>query len=132
MIKSIVVFVITSGVLVGFPVGSGAAAPGATDSSTDSSDSVEILEITRHTPIKLSRLRNTSSVAFQVSATGVMAVFYAHDGAPTFFWTSTDMDSRMSTGTAHGGKVRAMQAKHTANTTMQASKSLTSRIITQG
>ena len=53
-------------------------------------DETEILSITRHMPTKLSRLRSTSSVAFQVSATGVVAVFYTHDGAPTFFRTSTD------------------------------------------
>ena len=52
--KNIFLLAITSALLASFPVPSAADAPAATDSSADSSNSTEILEITRHAPTKLS------------------------------------------------------------------------------
>ena len=88
--KTIVPLAITSVLLVGYLPCSAAGAPTTPDSSTDSSESVEILEITRHPPTKLSPLQHQNTSALAVSGTGVVAAFYGYDGAPRFFRTSTD------------------------------------------
>ena len=88
--KNIFRLLITSALLVGFPLVSAADAPTTPDSSTDSSESVEILEITRHPPTKLSPKLHQATSALTVSGTGVVAAFYGYDGAPRFFRTSTD------------------------------------------
>ena len=88
--KNIFRLLITSALLVGFPLVSAADAPTTPDSSTDSSESVEILKITRHPPTKLSPKLHQNTSALTVSGTGVVAAFYGYDGAPRFFRTSTD------------------------------------------
>ena len=88
--QPVILLIITSVVLVGFPLGAVADAPSTPDSSTDSTESVEILKITRHRPTKLSPLRNQNTSSLSVSGTGVVAAFYGYDGAPRFFRTSTD------------------------------------------
>ena len=85
-----VLLAITCSVFLGFPLSCAADEPAARDSSTDGRDSVEVLEITRHPPTKLSPLRNQNSSCLSVSGTGVVAAFYGYDGAPRFFRTSTD------------------------------------------
>ena len=96
IMKTNVLLAITCSVFLGFPLSCAADTPTAPDSTTDSvtstagSESVEVLEITRHPPTKLSPLRNQNTSCLSVSGTGVVAAFYGYDGAPRFFRTSND------------------------------------------
>ena len=53
-------------------------------------EEIEILKITRHTPTKLSPLRQQNTSSLSRTRSGVVAAFYGYDGAPRFFRTSTD------------------------------------------